>query len=350
MNMYHTDPMKVVAMALKEQDRRMGTITIGSFQTTPADEPEKAIKNAKNGLEYIINDSKETDDNPIFKDTKDNKLSEQEFRVSATKLIESLNGRVVYYSGMNKELTLRISDMDEQLAPVRNLLNDHPNADVTQLALTRKEMLDKNLLPLEKEMEEKDAAIKTLQEQLEDARRKNSEVCEELSIVQGTHDDEMNDMDDYVQQLEEGYAPKKKKAPSKAKKDKATTSKSQSEAKGITAIASSKTCSHLSIYTKRDYEGDHFAFVPGRSNNFKSLSFTYRGLIKLNKKKTLNQYLKSFEDNSTAYKSHQGLTFMIEQSPESFERTFSTMFKENIMSKCTSTEYKIGSNDTVCSY
>jgi vacuolar-type H+-ATPase subunit H len=358
MLMYHKDPIKLIPALTQKMDTENDTITTLVMQTTSADKPEEAIENAKNNMEYIISDAKGKDETPLYEDIHGNKQSEQDFRASATKLIQSLRGRITYFSDMNTSLTLRLGDMDEQFAPVRELLNDHPGVNVAQLALTRKEMLDKNVFPLERQLEEKELMIKTLQGELYCEKQRKHEAHEELSITQGTYEGEMDDLNDYIQHLEDGYAPKRNAKASKASKTpktpatpKAFRPERNSEVPGVSSASPPQSCSHLSIYTKRDYEGDHIALVPGRSINFKKHQFAYRGVIKLNEKRTAEQYLELFaKNNRHSYKKQQGLTFSLEHKPEVFERVFSAYFGDDIISKTNLYEYNVGKGDAVCCY
>jgi hypothetical protein len=362
MLMYHKDPMKFTVTGLAEYNRQNDTDTSATFKSTPKDKPEEAAKNYKNDMEHMIKDSKGKDENIVFQDENKNKQSEKEFRESNAKYIHSLKGRIRKITYEKETLIKDNQSLSEQFAPVRALMNDHPGTNVGQLALTRKAMLDKNIYPLEKELIEKDTTIKTLQEQLQVERKEKEELYDELSITQGTMDEEARDKDEYIEHLESGYAPKKgKKKSGKAEVNDAKAFRPEAkfeledfENHGITSAAPPGSCSHLSVYTKRDYDGKNMlAFVPGRSTNYKGLNFVSRGIIKLDEKKTTEQYLELFaKSNRNAYIKYEGLTFTLDPShtAESFERLFCKGVSDHVVSKHTATEYKIGNKDAVCAY
>jgi hypothetical protein len=364
--MFHDNPLKLIPIATQKHDLDNDTLSAVAVISTSKDNPEEHGENLKKVQNFVIEDAYTKTDNPEFQDKHENKQSEKEFRDANAKYIHSLKGRIKYFSDMNTSLSLRMGDMDEQFAPVRALMNDHPGTDVGQLALTRKAMLDKSVYPLEKKLIEKDNVIKTLQAELLLERKEKAEVYDELSIAQGTHDEEAFDKDEYIEHLESGYAPKKgKKSDKKVTKTKETKAPKafRPEAKfeleefgnhGITSAAPPGSCSHLSVYTKRDHDGKNMvAFVPGRSTNYKELKFVSKGIIKLDEKKTAEHYLDLFtENNRDAFIKYEGLTFTLDSShnAESFERLFCKGVSEQVVSKHTSMDYKIGNKDAVCAY
>jgi hypothetical protein len=360
MNLFHTDPMKLAAMAVQEHDRQTGTKTTAFFKST--DDDDEHAENLKKQIEDLELDL-EGKNATIF-DQAGKIITLEELKKRQVILIQRLKDNV-YMIKYEKELLLKDNrSLESQFAPVRALMNDHPGIEIDHLALTRKAMLDKNMYPLEKELAEKDVVIKTLQEQLQAERKEKDEAYDELSIAQGTHDEEARDRDEYIEQLESGctFKKKKKKATKatkatkfpKAFRPEATFELEGFDNNGIASAAPPGSCSHLSVYTKRDYDGKNmFAFVPGRSTNYKGLMFIMRGVIKLDEKKTAEQYLESFtDDNRNAYTKHEGLTFTLDPShnAESFERLFCKGVSEHVVSKQTATEYKIGNKDAVCSY
>ena len=362
MNLFHMDPMKLAAMAVQEHDRQTGTKTTAFFKST--DNNDEHIEDLKEQLEYVKKQVEEH--NAIIIDQNNHIITMEQLTEKQTKHIQRLKDNVYQITYEKETLIKDNQSLSEQFAPVRALMNDHPGTDVGQLALTRKQMLDKNIYPLEKELEAKDTTIKTLQEQLLIERKEKEELYDELSITQGTMDEEARDKDEYIEHLESGYAPKKgKKSDKKVTNTKETKAPKtfRPEAKfeledfenhGIKSAAPPGSCSHLSVYTKQDYNGKHMlAFVPGRSTNYKGLKYVSRGIIKLDEKKTAEQYLELFaKSNRDAYIKYEGLTFTLDPShtAESFERLFCKGVSEHVVSKHTAMEYKIGNKDAVCAY
>jgi len=358
LRMYLMDPMLGAAEFIKEHDRQTGTKTTAFFKSTDNDnEHAKNLKKQIEDLELDLEGKNAT----IF-DQAGKIITLEELKTRQVILIQRLKDNVYQITYEKETLIKDNQSLSEQFAPVRALLNDHPGTDVGQLALTRKAMLDKNIYPLEKELEAKDTTIKTLQEQLLLERKEKEELYDELSITQGTMDEEARDKDEYIEHLESGYAPKKgKKKSGKAAVNDAKAFRPESkfeledfENHGITSAAPPGSCSHLSVYTKRDHDGKNMlAFVPGRSTNYKGLKFVSRGIIKLDEKKTADQYLELFaESNRDAYIKYEGLTFTLDPShtAESFERLFCKGVSDHVVSKHTATEYKIGNKDAVCAY
>ena len=214
LRMYLTDPMLGAAEFIKEYDRQNGTNTTASFKST--DDDKEHIKNIEEQLAFAEKQVKEHKATII--DQKGKIMTLEEFKKRQVIIIHSLNDKIKYFNKLNKELTSKVSDMDEQFAPVRTLLNDHPSIKIDQLALARKAMLDKNVYPLEKELAVKDNIIKTLQEQLQAERKEKADMYDEMSIAQGTHDEEARDKDEYIEHLERGYTPKKSKKTAKTTK------------------------------------------------------------------------------------------------------------------------------------
>jgi len=358
MNLFHMDPMKLAAMAVQEHDRQTGTKTTAFFKST--DNNDEHIEDLKEQLEYVKKQVEEH--NATIIDQNNHIITLEQLTEKQTKHIQRLKDNVYQITYEKETLIKDNQSLSEQFAPVRALMNDHPGTNVGQLALTRKAMLDKNIYPLEKELEAKDTTIKTLQEQLLLERKEKEELYDEMSIAQGTMDEEARDKDEYIEHLESGYAPKKGKKKlgkaavndAKAFRPEAKFELEDSENHGITSAAPHGSCSHLSVYTKRDHDGKNMlAFVPGRSTNYKGLKFVSRGIIKLDEKKTADQYLELFaESNRDAYIKYDGLTFTLDPShtAESFERLFCKGVSDHVVSKHTATEYKIGNKDAVCAY
>ena len=364
LRLYLMDPMLGATEFIKEHDRQTGTKTTAFFKSTNDD--DEHAKDLEEQLEYVKKQVEEH--NATIIDQNNRIITLEQLTEKQTKHIQRLKDNVYQITYEKETLIKDNQSLSEQFAPVRALMNDHPGTNVGQLALTRKAMMDKNIYPLEKELNSKDATIKTLQEQLLLERKEKEELYDELSIIQGTMYEEARDKDEYIEHLESGYAPKKGKKKSYTK---AAKTKEVKDAKafrpedkfeledfnsstGITSAAPSGSCSHLSVYTKRDYDGKNMlAFVPGRSTNYKGLKFVSRGIIKLDEKKTTEQYLKLFaESNRDAYIKYEGLTFTLDPShtAESFERLFCKGVSEHVVSKHTATEYKIGNKDAVCAY
>lgn len=364
MNLFHADPMKLVAMAVQEHDRQTGTKTTAFFKST--DDDDEHAKDLEEQLVFIKKQVEEH--NATIIDQNNRIITLEQLTEKQTKHIQRLKDNVYQITYEKETLIKDNQSLSEQFAPVRALMNDHPGTNVGQLALTRKAMMDKNIYPLEKELNSKDATIKTLQEQLLLERKEKEELYDELSIIQGTMYEEARDKDEYIEHLESGYAPKKGKKKSYTKDAKTKEVKDAkafrpedkfeledfNSSTGITSAAPPGSCSHLSVYTKRDYDGKNMlAFVPGRSTNYKGSKFVSRGIIKLDEKKTAEQYLGLFaESNRDAYIKYDGLTFTLDPShtAESFERLFCKGFSEHVVSKHTATEYKIGNKDAVCAY
>ena len=323
MNMFHNDPLKLAALAIKESDRQTGKHTVALLNTV---------------------DTKEEHDQLIAQlEKKVKRLSDRVFTVEYEKSI------------IEKDK----NSIEAQFEPVRALINDYPNTSVDQLALSRKMMLDKHVAPLEKELVEKEEIIRDLEEKLSNERKDKEKAYQELYIIQESHDEEVRDKDEYIEHLENRYVTNSKKKTTRKKEASQSTAikdnNLDNQIKSSIRIMSAVTpgsCSQVTIYTKRDYDGKFiFAMVPGKSDNYRSLKYTPRGSIILDRKNTAEQYIETFaKNNRNAYVNHIGLDFILTRShtPRSFEQLFTEEHKGDIISKTDSYGYKVKDIESLC--
>lgn len=348
MNMYHTDPMKLAAMAIQEHDRQTGTKTTALLKST--DDDNEHVKNLTEQLEYVMKQVEEN--NATIIDQNNKIITLEELTQIQTKTIQKIKDNVYKITYDNHLLSIDNVSLLEQFKPVRDLMIDHPNVDISQLAQTRKVMLDKHVLPLEEKLTAKDDTIKTLQDRVNFERREKEKMIEELSTMQESYDDEIRSLQDEPRRTRSRSTRRSNKKSRSSKGQKRSNKKSSKPKSSITSALEPNTCSQLSIYTKRDHEGYHFALVPGRSTDFKKFKYVYRGIIMLEETQTADYYITDFaKNNRKEYDSFSGFTFILStHTPVSFERIFSNYFDDNILQKIIAVGYTVKKHDTVCSY
>jgi uncharacterized coiled-coil protein SlyX len=348
MNMYHTDPMKLAAMAIQEHDRQTGTKTTALLKST--DDDNEHVKNLTEQLEYVMKQVEEN--NATIIDQNNKIITLEELTQIQTKTIQKIKDNVYKITYDNHLLSIDNVSLLEQFKPVRDLMIDHPNVDISQLAQTRKVMLDKHVLPLEEKLTAKDDTIKTLQDRVNFERREKEKMIEELSTMQESYDDEIRSLQDEPRRTRSRSTRRSNKKSRSSKGQKRSNKKSSKPKSSITSALEPNTCSQLSIYTKRDHEGYHFALVPGRSTDFKKFKYVYRGIIMLDETQMADYYITDFaKNNRKEYDSFSGFTFILStHTPVSFERIFSNYFDDNILQKIIAVGYTVKKHDTVCSY
>lgn len=340
MNLFHTDPLKAAALSIQEHDRRTGNKTTAFFKS--ANSNEEHIANLQEQHAQVVKNV--LDNNSVIIDENGKEITLDEYKVRYTKQILKLNNEIHLLSERTKILEMDSFSMRERFKPVIELINDHGEGVIMNAMVTTKDKMDKAILPLELEISNSHAIIKTLQDQIQHERTEKEYAYNELSIVNGTHEEEMRDKDEYIDQLETTH----KKKTKKQLQHKELISNSRELC--INSIATPNSCSSLSVYTKRSYDGNHFAIVPGRSNNFKDLGFIYRGMIGMDEKYKAEHYLKSFAaNNKHIYKSYTPFTFILgDYNIETFEKAFTDYFNSAVIVKTDIHGYTI--KDNICSY
>lgn len=297
MNLFHSDPLKLAAMCIKEYDNQTGQNTVA-----------------------ILHSTKDKDEHNEMLDKIDRLTKE--------------NQSIRHENGL---LLIDNSSLNKQLSPVKRFLSDFPGFDINDLAKSRSDMLEKCITIKEKEIEEKENIIVELNEQLDTERTEKDNLIRELSVVQGTYDEELQDRDDEIQELN-GKRRKKKKSIkiTKEVKDELNISKRKNK---------------LYIYTKRENGRIIFAIIPGVLNNFKLFKFIYKGIIIMNKSRNSQEYINEFMlKNKNLYTEFKNYSFILSESvsPHIFEQIFTQYFIKDIISKKDSNDYTVSAIDCIC--
>lgn len=362
MNLYHNDPLKLAAMAIKEHDRQNGTKTITSMESIPAENKEEIAETISNSTDFIIGNAKRKNPNVEFEDEKGNKQTEQEFRDSTAKYIHSLLGVISKISYEKSTLLRDNISMEGQLKPIRDL-RDAGIKDISQLALTRSAHMKKNNILHEEQLSEKDAEMYDLKKQIKNKDREIYELQRDNDILMGENDDLNYELDNKPRKpLSKAKIAVKEKKYAKDKADALAEAARGPVEKptDITSLVTDKTISRMSVYTTNRNDGIKVALVPGVSKDFNECEFEYRGYITFNDA-TADDILKEFKGKNTdMYIDRSGYVFTIKygsgREAEQFEREFTLLFKGQIKDKhyfvrgSNSDHYRLISKENVCGY
>lgn len=339
MNLFHTDPMKLASMAIKEHDRQTGTKTTAFFKST--DNDDEHIKNLQEQLEFTKKQVEEHAATIIDQEGKI--LTLEELIQSQVTHIQKLKDNV-YRITYEKDIAEKdFTSIVEDTKKLVSLRNEYGENVVTDQVENKKKWLDKCMIPY-------DDKIAELEKQVDAERREKIKIREEVKALADENSSLFDEKLILEEELQEMLSSKSKK---KTKSRSTKRVYNDEEHGNISSAAPAGSCHHLSIYTKRDHNGDSIALVPGRSTNFRTYNFKYRGIINFNVKNTAEHYLTNFIDNnSNSYISYIGLTFVLDKTftPESFERLFTIFTGDDVLSKFTYHDIKISPKDAVCCY
>jgi hypothetical protein len=335
MNMYHTDPMKMASMAIQEYDRQTGQHTVAVLHSTADEQEHKRI------------------------------VASMQARIQQLKD----NNQLVEYEKQN--ILMDNLSIRTQAEPFFALRDEHGITDVAEIALSRKKMLDKHTKQHDIKIEEKDRTIERLRSQLEVQVASTAEKCKMLTSLSDEVEELEHERNTLELQIENGggrtRSRKPKKTTAKARRDalllkdtvdKTNTLTNTMSDRYLTICSSSSPPSNTaSLYTKREPGFLVAAMVPGKSSNFKTLGYSFRGRIHLIDKPAehyIEEYraaITSGNPGATDTLENTGRTLLCKvPSFDAFERSFTDHFIKHISKKTTASEYKIAPNECLCSY
>jgi hypothetical protein len=355
MNLYHTDPMKLVALAIKEHDRQTGQHTVAIIAST---------------------DNKEEYEQRV-------QFLEDQLKAYAEKLVSKDNQLVLAtnkYELVKLEKNMVEFDLiglKDDTKMYRNVLNDWGGDNIAldgQLRLTS-EVLSNQEEKYSYQIEELNTWVQKLKDELTLERSEKSQLIDELNIAQAENEtlmEEKDNLDEYEEEMAIEQS-KKKRAPrgtstastastapkSKTAKPKAPKKQKGKESSGamyeplILKDPKDKSIS-ISIYTKIDLDGISCIYAPGKLvKSYQSkMNYQHRGSAQLANVKgtSASEYLDNFiEENPTAFISHSGYEFMVEKN-ETFERKFNEFFKDVILKKILSSGYPARASECLTSF
>jgi hypothetical protein len=352
LDLFQNDPMKLVALAIKEHDRQTGQHTVAIIAST---------------------DNKEEYEQRV-------QFLEDQLKAYAEKLVSKDNQLVLAtnkYELVKLEKNMVEFDLiglKDDTKMYRNVLNDWGGDNIAldgQLRLTS-EVLSNQEEKYSYQIEELNTWVQKLKDELTLERAEKSQLVDELNIAQAENEtlmEEKDNLDEYeeemaIEQSKKKRAPRGTSTASTASKSKTAKPKAPKKQKGkessgamyeplILKDPKDKSIS-ISIYTKIDLDGISCIYAPGKLvKSYQSkMNYQHRGSAQLANVKgtSASEYLDNFiEENPTAFISHSGYEFMVEKN-ETFERKFNEFFKDVILKKILSSGYPARASECLTSF
>jgi hypothetical protein len=295
MNMYHTDPLKLAAMAIKESDRQTGMHTVAVLHST--------------------HDKKEHDEI----------VARLEARVKA---LNMSHDQINHRNGLLEIDNFRIN---EQAKPFFALRDEH-NISIADLVQDKHLLLDRHKEPLKQKIKDQTIEIGTLKKEAKKAQEEITKRDKEIACMENSHNDELMNLHYDMDNMTDSKRVKKTKTPRK----KATRTTKKNSKKEYTCIG---------IFTKKSWAGNEISFVPGNKSTYKD--HKCKGHIQLStaiSEKKINQFV---IDNSVSYDEYT-VTVRINDSIDVIEAKFCAQFP--VHEKKILTGYSVGISDNLCHF
>jgi TolA-binding protein len=303
MNLFHTDPLKLAAMSIKEYDRQTGQHTVALLHST-------------------------TD------------KSEHDRIVTALESkIKSLNGKVDRIGYDNSLLELDNKSLVNQAQPYFTLRDEH-GIEAIDLTLSRKKMLDKYCKPYEEKIQEHVDEIKTLRENLRDAEKRANTSEGTLSTMEESYEDHLTSLQITIDEYEEGVPKTRRLKSIKLKKPRAPRA-------SRAALQTNTVVRKMHMFTKKDYSINALKFS---SSTTEKNGFKYKGFLQLITSTCLTESVTKFA-KEMGYDAKEGV-IMADPSVNvaSVEDIYCKFISKNISKKQTKYGYDISPTDSLCRY